>query len=121
MNQEKQRIAIAVACGYKIVDSPKTAGFIWLQKPDGSPVRSVREESRDNLWPSALSWNWIPDYLNSLDAMHEAEDSRAMFLKYDKYRKTLQDVCESTFPICATAAQRAEAFLKTLGLWTEEE
>ena len=111
MNQEKQRIAIAEACGWRHKERVFEVGVQielggWYD-PDG---HFYGEHTSD-----------LPDYLNSLDAMHEAEDSRAMFLKYDKYRKTLQDVCESTFPICATAAQRAEAFLKTLGLWTEEE
>lgn len=122
MNKEKQRIAIAVACGYKIVDSPKTAGFVRLQKPDGSPVCSVGEESRDNLWPSALSWNWIPDYLNSLDAVHEAVETlrHKDGPEWFDFQKHLMDICGSTMNcIQATAAQRAEAFLKTLGLWEE--
>ena len=124
MNQEKQRIAIAKAVGYKIIDSPTTAGFVRLQKPDGNPVCSVGEESRDNLWPSAIAWNWIPDYPNSLDAIHEAVETlrHKDGSEWFDYRVHLADICGSTGNcIQATAAQRAEAFLKTLGLWTEEE
>lgn len=61
----------------------------------------------------------LPDYLSDLNAMHEAE----------KILNTNQaaDYCELLRPIIcgcwrlvhATAAQRAEAFLKTLGLWEE--
>ena len=43
MTPEKQRIAIAKACGYKIIDSPAAEGFVRLQKPDGNPVCSVVE------------------------------------------------------------------------------
>ena len=124
MNPEKQRIAIAKAVGYKIVDSPTTAGFVRLQKPDGNPVCSVGEESRDNLWPSAIAGNWIPDYLNDLSAIHEAVET----LRHKPgpgwfdFQKHLMDICGSTMNcIQATAAPRAEAFLKTLGLWTKEE
>ena len=46
MNKEKQRIAIAVACGYKIIDSPTAEGFVRLQKPDGNPVCSVGSAGR---------------------------------------------------------------------------
>ena len=99
MNQEKQRIAIATACGWT-----KAEGEPYWRDPQGFAHGSAEP----------------PPYTHSLDAMHEAEECQAMFLKYDKYRQTLQDVCESTFPICATAAQRAEAFLKTLSLWEEE-
>ena len=59
----------------------------------------------------------IPDYLNDLNAMHkaekqlEAEDNHAYgcycFELYEKYGNT----------VSLTAAQRAEAFLKTLNLW----
>lgn len=122
MNQEKQRIAIAEAVGYKIIDSPTIAGFVQLQKPDGNPVCSVGEESRDNLWPSAIAWNWIPDYPNSLDAMHEAVEMlrhRPGPEWYD-FEAHLSIICGSLMNcIQATAAQRAEAFLKTLGLWEE--
>jgi len=61
----------------------------------------------------------LPDYLSDLNAMHEAE----------KILNTNQaaDYCELLRPIIcgcwrlvhATAAQRAEAFLRTLGLWEE--
>jgi len=55
----------------------------------------------------------VPDYLNDLNAMHEAEK----FVKnvWGKYVKTLNSF---TDPACATAAQRAEAFLRTLNLYT---
>lgn len=126
MTAEKQRIAIAEACGYKIIDSPTTAWFVRLQKPDGNPVCSVGKESRDNIWPAAIAWNWIPDYLNDLNAMHEAERHIPLSKLHD-YWNLLRKI--DTHPrfqgavvsngISATAAHRAKAFIKALGLWEE--
>lgn len=93
MKSEEQRIAIAKACGWN--------GF----NPDN-----------------------IPDYLNDLNAMHEAEKTLTIEQNY-VYWNTLRDlICvdENTGHWCdlkasghATAAERAEAFLRTLGLWKE--
>lgn len=61
------------------------------------------------------------DYLNDLNAMHEAE--KTLFPKHEaKWAMTMSEVCGHSWRIIytATAAQRAEAFLKTLGLWEEE-
>ena len=62
-----------------------------------------------------------PDYLNDLNAMHEAEktlDDSSLGLV--SYHNILASICK-THRDCvrATAAQRAEAFLRTLSLWTE--
>ena len=52
----------------------------------------------------------IPDYLNDLNAMHEAEQTLDGNQRLP-YLVLLQGHC---FP---TAAQRAEAFLRTIGKW----
>ena len=63
----------------------------------------------------------IPDYVNDLNAMHEAEktlkhgDDLWLIGGYSLYVQALPDGEE----ISATAAQRAEAFLRTLNLWKE--
>jgi len=69
----------------------------------------------------------IPNYLSDLNPMHEAEK----ILKWDDYlafsniltKLTEDDTCSTVFnrPLSATAAQRAEAFLKTLGLWDDSK
>ena len=74
----------------------------------------------------------VPNYLNDLNAMHEAVASK--WLDQDPtYEGNLAKVCGAGDPatdwwestayrgllIHATAAQRAEAFLKTLDLWIE--
>ncbi len=97
MTSEAQRIAIAEACGWHIIE--------------GEP-------------PTGLNKNWthsdfrfIPDYLNDLDAMHEAEKVKIIGTEYES------DYCmylyENAHQCFATASQRAEAFLRTLNLWTE--
>jgi hypothetical protein len=73
----------------------------------------------------------LPDYLNDLNAMHEAEKVLSDGQRMTYYghlvsiaRKSLGiDPCEShyqpKFTTHATAAQRAEAFLCTVGRWVE--
>jgi len=102
MNKEQQRIKIAEACGWKVHPNDR---FIVI--PPNSP-HSVQPLST------------IPDYLNDLNAMHEAEkiltaQQRRSYVSYIFNLPASE--CESnTF---ATAAQRAEAFLRTFNLWEE--
>ena len=62
-----------------------------------------------------------PDYLNDLNAMNEAEKT----LDYNQMNR-YQNIelsrfvhTETTWICSSTAAQRAEAFLRTLDLWNE--
>jgi len=89
VNQEEQRIAIAEACGWK-------TGY------------------RD---PEA--WHPLPDYLNDLNAMHDAE--KVLNEKQeDIMNSTLWDIMDGRKYLWhATASQRAEAFLRTIGKWKE--
>lgn len=61
------------------------------------------------------------DFCNDLNAMHDAEkvltdDQRSIF-----YPRWLGGFMSRTGPIYATARQRAEAFLRTLGKWEEDK
>jgi len=56
------------------------------------------------------------DYLNDLNAMHEAEKVLTAKQK-GRYAHLLTGSCGRAWD--ATATQRAQAFLKTLGLWKE--
>ena len=103
MTPEQQRIAIAEACG----------------------------EDNDSIYRDL-----IPDYLNDLNAMHAVEENaihnlmdadewmeygmllkqshpHGLFLNGEIDYHDLATVCH------ATAAQRAEAFLRTIGKWEE--
>jgi len=91
MTPEAQRIAIAEACGWKT-------------------------EYRD----AVSSVTALPDYLNDLNAMHEAE--KVLFGRND-WSACIYDehinVATSSWKWNATASQRAEAFLRTIGKWQE--
>jgi hypothetical protein len=59
----------------------------------------------------------LPDYLNDLNAMHEAEKV-LMPNQLTEYGSALMFCERREFAgIRATAAQRAEAFLKTINKW----
>jgi predicted DNA-binding protein len=87
MSPEKQRIAIARACG----------------EDNDSIVREL-----------------IPDYLNDLNAMHEAEKVLTQEQDYQYRASILPAVCKDgsgMIAMTAPAAQRAKAFLRTIGKW----
>ena len=88
MTPQQQRIAIAEACG-------------TMQWSYALPTKCIGAS--------------VPDYLNDLNAMHEAEK----VLDYNELREMEDSVSFqfAVYPFHATAAQRAEAFLRTLGLW----
>ena len=104
VSPEQQRIAIAEACGW--------TGF----NPDNIP---------DCLQYTAKApsgkWGLIPDYLNDLNAMHEAEKVLTGYQQTVSYSDNLMKIVGyHTFDSAhATAAQRAEAFLRTIGEWKE--
>lgn len=114
MTPEAQQIAIAEACGWKSV-VPHGQRHTWWFPPGVDAEQKARYG--------------LPDFLNDLNAMHEAEevlDGR----QWEEYVQRLIDLVRASQGhkwkirnvVCvhATAAQRAEAFLKTLGLWEEE-
>lgn len=111
MKPEQQRIAIAEALGYTHVRIIKAI--------EGPPDIGIGHHPTE---PHS-----VPDYLNDLNAMHEAEKVLTDE-QWPQYRDELRTVvlggirlisqwCKAD--IHATAAQRAEAFGLTLGLWTE--
>ena len=109
MTPEQQRIAIAEACGWEEVEP-------WLNGDRcfelASSICGYRLED-------------IPDYLNDLNAIHEAEKhaiigpivrgGKSLLTPYCEMLEGVAEDKESA--MVATAAQRAEAFLKTLNLW----
>jgi hypothetical protein len=102
MNKELQRIKIAEVCGYS----------------KGWDYRSGYPATPWNQWCIKS----LPDYLNDLNAMHEAEIHCIIPNGlWDDYVLHLIMIMRdgSRFWGQATAAQRAEAFLKTLNLWEE--
>ena len=99
MTAEQQRIAIAEACG-------------TMKWGYGLPTKCI-------------AFN-VPDYLNDLNAMHEAVKTLPQNLM-PRYFACLCNVVSGSLSLYgyskateATAAQRAEAFLKTIGKWVTE-
>jgi hypothetical protein len=127
MTPEAQRIAIAEACGWKNV---KATGFVANLSTVG--IAGTKDGLRTS----------IPDYISDLNAMHEAEKAlsdedmeKATYFLWEIVLKegdddpvNLNGFSPETWITInlaakvqrATATQRAEAFLRTLGKWVEE-
>ncbi len=120
MDPNKQRIAIAAACGWKwkkenvYLDDPRddrdAPKWFRITDPDGREHCEYCIESS------------VPDYLHDLNAMHEAEK----VLTDDQTKRYIETLCKQVhrqpgnqWGVMATAAQRAEAFLRTIGKWEE--
>lgn len=131
MTEEEQQIAIAEACGWKDVKYTKheevdidNRSIIHWSGLTGIPPEFTHYKNRIR----------IPDYLNDLNAMHEAEkvlgDER-MFNYLDALLDVLRlnldpggwyiDIDSVWKMTHATAAQRAEAFLRTIGKWEDSK
>jgi len=102
MTEEAQRIAIAEACG-------------WTYDADAEQMVFTQDGDICGLpWPS-------------LDAMHEAEKTLTASQIYDYISCLVDDTgagwtdaFEEVFIVAhATTAQRAEAFLRTIGEWKD--
>ena len=107
MNPEQQRVAIAEACGK------------WHSS---WPHEYMNQADR---------LRHIPDYLNDLNAMHEAEKVLAK-ANWGGYAAELYRITDAhnhgispnhhwLAVAFSTATQRAEAFLRTIGKWEESK
>lgn len=101
MTPEQQQLAIAEACG-----RVQRADGFWF--PAGKYYGSAG----------------IPDYLNDLNAMHDAEKvlTKKQLQTYldilaDAPRESMYQTWATS--VFSTASQRAEAFLRTIGKWEE--
>jgi hypothetical protein len=104
MTPEQQRIAIAEACGWTY----KSAVNFW--------ERNDQLVHGDKGQPT-----YLPNYLNDLNAMHEAEKVLTNE-QLEVYCNILHKPNHGVYwAIHATAAQRAEAFLRTIGKWEESK
>lgn len=110
MTPEAQRIAIAEACGFYNCRHDPILGW-----------RGQHPENSGNRKP-------IPEYLNDLNAMHEAEsklaEERNLWVGY--WFQLTHVVVDTSgadgmlAAVHATAKQRAEAFLRTIGKWVDD-
>ena len=117
MTEQEQNIAIAEACGFHV---PKWIG----DEQDCECGICGKKPAKHPFWP---------DYTRDLNAMHAAEKTltdeqhcnfRCVLIKVTHIKEEQNEWnsnrinCDSARNYCsATAAQRAEAFLKTIGKW----
>lgn len=141
MKPEAQRIAIAEACGYKYcivrnapgkhcwylqnnyhLSGETNPGCSWSDKIEVADKPHGDEE---------VDYSLVPHYLNDLNAMHEAEKLITKRQQARQYMDNLSNIVRQiSWPqsieeaqmlyLSAAAAQRAEAFLRTIGKWVEE-
>ena len=104
MNKEQQRIAIAEACGWKWER-------LWTGELHGKPIGEQGPFCE------------LPDYLNDLNAMHEAEKTLSdnqLFVMSRQLQHITRSIVIGVAVMTASATQRAEAFLKTIDKWEEK-
>lgn len=108
MSPTDQRVAIAEACGFKREERGYGA---FTRIEDGEEWSYAPHD--------------LPDYLTDLNAMHEAEKILQKGKKHE-YTDWLKKCCPRSgrtdfLAFHATAAQRAEAFLRTIGKWQNRQ
>jgi hypothetical protein len=109
MTDEQINAAIAEACGWEAVCVDGGSGY-YKGFDNGAELRPD-----------------LPDYCTDLNAMHEAEKvlTKEQVREYQTYMYDMackiDNTCGRWMPYSATAAYRAEAFLRTLGKWEEAE
>ena len=105
MTPDQQQIDIAIACGWTEIDGLSAKGL--MGRPSGK----------------ICSFDYLPDYLADLNACHEMEKVltdkgvNAWWAYVANINRNNPRPFGSETAVHATAAQRAEAFLRTLGLW----
>ena len=121
LTPEQKRIRIAEVCGWRRVNKQfegrngVNIGHNW-QMPSGEKACSGGG-CYGHGW--AASWEgadfYLPDYLNDLNAMHAAEkaltDTQFGSYHYHVCHQVERTPGQRPFSTCATAAQRADAFL----------
>ena len=142
MKPEEQRIDIAKACGWKQLFKGEHDRYVRFsppptRKPEYKYGSYIHGLGHTNILKKEYLVDELPDYLNDLNAMNEAEKTivqRDRSIYWNALMKSVgpdgevdlvDDYGEqSTSPptngfsiVHATAKQRAEAFLKTLNLW----
>lgn len=119
MSPNAQRVAIAQAVGWT-----KTSCFVWTV------------DGKTRLPKQWIDVSDLPDYLNDLNAMHEAEticliaplsspendfmpECEQIAIRIDSYRK--QFLMGLSYGFQATAAHKAEWILKAMNLWDDSK
>ena len=114
MTPQEQRIAIAFHFGWKLIEGGSL---------DFEDCLFAKPGQTEGPWCKSFQ---VPDYLNDLNAMHEAEkvlskNQQGLYMENLYTPITLEDRNKDTlFDYAhANASQRAEAFLRTIGKWKD--
>lgn len=117
MTEEEQRIAIAEAYGWS-----------WHNRSPRYGRQSVKSWYYKNTNRVVFNDGDLPDYLNDLNAIHDAEKVLTSLVQQQTYISRLRQLTDPQSPDAysqgfltahATAAQRAEALLRTIGKWKD--
>ncbi len=132
MTPEAQRIAIAEACGWKPETRKMYAGCPNVEGWGKNQHLGIGDKDRD----FTTMWQRLPDYLNDLNAIHEAEKTIIQGPRDDYASYLVGVVCgdikysfgpdgelegNNFDTFTATAAQRAEAFLHAIHKWDDSK
>lgn len=136
MTPEQINQAIAEACGWRWVPLEFSAGTEYFLKPPEEVAKYTQEFQNDSIKDTlpegarvggifGLRSGRFPDYCSDLNAMHEAEkvltDAQArryrFFLSANSGKRDPKYLTVEAAMCHAEASERAEAFLRTLGLW----
>ena len=115
MTNEQINAAIAEACGFVGCDE------FQLNK-DGPKFRFW---DYPKTWMGPNKQPWCPDFCTDLNAMHEAEriiadkGVNAWWIYCGNIVRSMPAIFGNETAVMASARQRAEAFLRTLGKWEE--
>lgn len=131
MNEQQQRIAIAKACGWTDIYSSGVSG----KRSVNGDLNGKRFYGTKGKLGYEREYVKLLNYLHSLNAMREAEKT----LTSDQLTEFTRQLCKLFFPascdiktphmswavlgilVTASASQHAEAFLRALGLWKDEQ
>lgn len=121
MTPEAQRIAIAEACGWRFENYGPTTNPTLYWRAFNPAGELVQKDFTGDDWRSV----YVPNYHQDLNAMHEAEkvivENPVLLAEYKNRLYAPEPRGCGGLAIHATAAQRAEAFLRTLNLYTDED
>lgn len=130
MNREQQRIAIAAHLGHKTLPKHGMVGRDenrYFQCQLCGITQGWHEWNKSKKDPEGPCANTLNEYLDDLNVMREAEatlreDQYPLYVEY-LLAYVPEETCDlnpdaAQFHIAhSTAAQRAEAFLRTVGKW----
>lgn len=116
MTTEEQRIKIATACGW--LDIERCSRKTLLSHPEGGEWKGTKDPPSINY---ERTFEILPRYPTDLNACHEMEKIIDNSQKTDYIRLLNKGDFSYRRLAFATGPQRCEAFLKTLGLWENEQ